>query len=288
MPVIAHEDPLAKEFLKGRRPAEVLAEVAVMEEYVSPSMFLQEAERLVEQAERKGVLLRVMGAVAVRMHCQKYANLHSRLRRLGASEFTDIDFMTVSESAEKLATLLGKEGYVRQPQGVGMAVQGFGRQTYRSSKFGIDVFVDRLVMCHTINLRRRLKLDRPTIPLADLLLEKIQIVEINLKDIKDVIVLFREHGVGDSGYDTIDSDYIAKLLSKDWGFYYTSVRNLKKIRDNFVSTFSTLSAADKADVEAKIDRLIATIANETKSFQWKARAKLGTKIRWYRDTSEIV
>ena len=60
---------------------------------------------------------------------------------------------------------------------------------------GVDVFMNELYFCHRIPFDGRLDLDRPTISTADLLLEKMQIVELNLKDITDTMVLMLEHPI---------------------------------------------------------------------------------------------
>jgi hypothetical protein len=128
--------------------------------------------------------------------------------------------------------------------------------------------------------------DYPTIPLAEMLLEKLQIVQLNEKDVKDVIILLREHEVGEGDKETINSRYIAKLLSEDWGFYYTATMNLNKIK-SLLADYSQLVEYDKELIEDKIDRLINAIENEPKSLGWKMRAKIGTKKQWYRKVEEI-
>jgi len=254
-----------------------------MSERLSSSFFLDQANQLVQQATNEGIPLRVMGSVAIRIHCPKYAELHTRLKRLETSEFTDIDFMTLSRHSDKLRSLFKSKGYERVIQGIGSTVQGFGRQIYRSSTIGVDIFMDKLAMCHTIDLRDRITVDSPTISLADLFLEKMQIVEINLKDIKDTIVLLREHEVGDTDSETINSNYIARLLSEDWGFHHTVTTNLEKIRNHFLQRFDVLGDEDRKDVESKVDMIVQAVERRPKSMKWKTRSKIGTRAKWYLD-----
>jgi hypothetical protein len=152
-------------------------------------------------------------------------------------------------------------------------------------RYVIDVFFDQLNMCHKIDFRNRLEIDFPTMPLAELMLEKMQIVEFTEKDAKDSIMLLREHNVGDKDSETINQGYIARLLSKDWGFYYTVTTNLKKMRDSFVDEFGKdhLSTEDGEDVKKKIDLLLARIEEEPKEMRWKMRARIGTKKLWYQE-----
>jgi hypothetical protein len=141
-------------------------------------------------------------------------------------------------------------------------------------------------MCHDIDFKGRLELDHPTIPLAEMLLEKLQIVQINEKDVKDVIILLREHEIGDKDEETINAKYIAKLLADDWGFYYTVTTNLNKIK-NLLDDYNELVENDKKLVESRIDNLLNIVEQKPKSLGWKMRAKIGTKKQWYRVVEEI-
>lgn len=252
-----------------------------------PSLvFVKEAERIVGEAEERGLVLRIMGALAIHMHCPKFAGLHRKLERLGEKMFPDIDFMSIKESRKKLPEFFEGLGYTCDK--AVMAIFGLNRHIYYGSKIPtIDVFFDKLRMCHEIDFRDRIKIDCPTVSLADLLLGKMQIVKINLKDVKDTVVLLREHEVGEGDEETVNSKYIAKLLSKDWGFYYTVTTNLKEIKERF-PTFKVLDKQDISDVETKIDQLLEAIEREPKSMGWKMRAKIGTKKKWYEEVEEVV
>ena len=255
------------------------------EKYPPPSVFIKEAERIVKEAEEEGILLRIMGALAIRIHCPKFADLHHKLKRLGERVFTDIDFMSIRESRKKVPGFLEERGYTCDK--AVMAIFGSKRHVYYGTEVPmIDVFFDKLEMCHTINFRGRLELDYPTISLADLLLEKMQIVKINPKDVKDTVVLLREHGVGENDDETVNYRYIAKLLSKDWGFYYTVTTNLKGVRDR-LPTLGVLSEEDILDVGIKIDKILEAIEREPKSLGWRMRARIGTKKKWYQEVEEV-
>ena len=94
----------------------------------------------------------------------------------------------------------------------------------------IDVFFDKLEFCHTVPWKDRLELDPETIPLAELLLQKMQIVEINEKDLIDTITLFLEFPLGDHDDETINIDRVARVCAKDWGWWRTLTMNLDKVR----------------------------------------------------------
>jgi hypothetical protein len=156
-----------------------------------------------------------------------------------------------------------------------------------TSSLGIDVFMDELYFCHQIPLKGRLHLDSPTISLADLVLEKMQIVEINLKDVKDTIVLLLEHDVADAdhGRETVDGAYVADLLSKDWGFYHTVTSNLTKV-ERFVSDFDALAPHQAEVISKRTRQLLEMIEAAPKSTKWKIRARVGTRKRWYQEVNE--
>ncbi len=242
--------------------------------------FIGEAIRLVDEAEKKGIKLRIMGAIAVRIHCPNFSHLLSQLKR----EITDIDFMSYSKERRKITKFLEKSGY-KLNKAIA-TVHGRYIFEHNSGKLKVDVFFDKLEMCHTINFADRLEVDYPTIPLADLLLEKMQIIQLNEKDIKDTVVLLREHKVGDSEKECINAGYIAKLLSRDWGFYYTVTTNLKWIKEKFIPRYGVLGEEGKKDVTSKIDALTDRVEKHEKSISWKLRAKIGNKKKWYRDVEE--
>jgi len=155
-----------------------------------------------------------------------------------------------------------------------------------------DIFLDRLPMNHVIDWRGRLHIDSPTIPLAELVLEKTQIVggskELGMgeKDAKDLACIFLEHDVGNSDDETINSKVIAKTLGKDWGFYYTVTKNLKMLKDQWLPRFG-LSEEHTETIVTRIDKLLDAIEKESKSGGWKLRAKIGTKKKWYNPVEEL-
>ena len=249
------------------------------------SFFVKEAKKIVELGREKGLPIRVMGACAIVIHSSEHGlALHDELGRT----LSDLDFMTTG-SMDKVKKLLSEIGYKPRSERL-LTISQEARYVCDHEETGlmVDVFFDELSMCHTIDFRHRIKVDHLTISLADILLEKLQIVQIAEKDIKDIIILLREHDVGENDEDTIDCGYVSKLLSKDWGFYYTATTNLRKTRDHFLDNyFGVLSEEDRAIIEARINYLLDRIEKEDKSFGWKMRSRIGTKMRWYREVEEI-
>jgi hypothetical protein len=251
----------------------------------SSSWILGEARRVSDEAKKNGITIRLMGATAIATHCPTYARLFIDKDR----HLSDLDFMGYSKEFEKVEQTIRNLGYVQRKLGFAVSASARGRRSIFDSKraLTIDVFYDKLEMCHTIEFTSRLSLDDPTITLADLLLEKLQIVKINQKDIKDVIVLLREHQIGDTEIETINANYISDLLSREWGFYYTATTNLDKIKRS-LSDYAVLADIDRKDISAKIDRLRDVIESKPKSMRWKMRARIGPSSKWYNEVEEVV
>lgn len=265
--------------MKHRLPTEI-----VQDKYPPPDVFVREALRYVEEGKKEGITLRIMGAIAIYLHSRNYEELWKSLGRLSDRIFTDIDFMS-DGGIHEILKFFEKRGYSYNKTYA--ALYGNKRLIFFGGTIPmIDVFFNKLEMCHTIDFRKRLYVDYPTIPLAELLLEKLQIVKINEKDIKDVIVLLRAHDLSEDDNDQINIKYIATLLSNDWGFYYTAIMNLQKIK-NFLHKYDALKNEDCLDVANKIDNIITKIEREPKSIKWKIRASIGAKKKWYREVEEI-
>jgi hypothetical protein len=138
----------------------------------------------------------------------------------------------------------------------------------------VDIFIDRMQMCHNIDFRSRMYIDERTLSPADLLLTKMQIIEVNEKDLLDVVALFIDHDIVDDDRG-IHSQYISRLASNDWGLHKTLDLNLKKTKAFAVER------SFPEDVSTRIDTLIAHIEAHPKTMSWKARAMVGERVRWY-------
>jgi hypothetical protein len=245
---------------------------------------MSEGTRLIEAGKKREIHLRLLGAIAFQFHCPKFSYLSAKLERI----LTDIDFAGYSKEKDEVAKMMRELGYEDEPSVT--ALFGHKRLIWDNKSNGIhvDIFLDKLEMNHDIPFKDRLELDGLTISLADMLLEKMQIVQVNEKDYIDTVMLIREHAIGedDSTPETIDAAYIAKLLASDWGFYYTVTTNLGKVQ-NRLAQYIALSDEDRNDISVKIRELLKRIEDEPKSFSWKMRAKVGSKSKWYRDVEEV-
>jgi hypothetical protein len=243
--------------------------------------FVDRATELVDKASGRGIPLRILGSLAYRLHCPGNLQLFDAMKR----DLTDVDFAARSDSRKELRAFLEELGYVID-QDVLVATEG-SRYCFADpgSSMLVDVFFDELFFCHQIPLRERLDLDYPTITLADLVLEKMQIVEINAKDIKDTLVLLLEHPLGSVDREEIDAAYVAKLLAADWGFYYTVTTNLGKLR-RLGAEYGKLNEEQWAVVNSRIEELERMIEEEPKTRRWKVRARIGPRVKWYQEVAE--
>jgi hypothetical protein len=243
--------------------------------------YLAEAVDLVRQMKDANIPLRIMAGCAVRIHCPEHVKLHQvKMQR----NIRDIDFATLRKHRKQLDALLGGLGYSPQAAKFGM-----DRDIYENETKGItlDIFFDRLDMCHVIEFADRLGNDFPTVSLADLVLQKLQIVEINERDVKDLLVLFLEHEVGEDDRETINGDYIAKLLSNDWGFYYTVTENIKKGNNLALKHYGDMLPPQELQVfQARTGQLLSMIEAQPKSLKWRMRQRVGTKTIWYNEVEE--
>lgn len=243
--------------------------------------YVDRALALVEGARKRGLELRILGSLAYRLHCPQNLALFEEMQR----DLTDIDLAARSEQRKAIRGYLAEQGYVID-QDVLVSTEGT-RYCFTDPETGagVDIFFDQLFFCHPIPLRDRLALDYPTITPTDLLLEKLQIVELNPKDEKDSLVLLLEHPLAPDAPDAIDSAYVARLLAADWGFYYTVKLNLGRLRRRLEEQPS-LDGAKRRTIAERLDALEQAIEEEPKTARWKLRARIGPRVRWFQEVAE--
>ena len=245
------------------------------------SEFFDAALTIIDAAKKMDMPLRLLGATAIYYQCPKSTLLADMMKR----NLTDLDFVALSKHVSRIPELFSRLQYV--PNERVNTLYGANRQIYfdpRNSR-SVDIFFDKLSFNHEIDLSKRLHIDPVTISLADLLLEKLQIVKMSEKDAKDVIVLLHEHGLDGPG-GAVDAGYVAKLLSDDWGFFHTATMNLTKVKD-YLTGIQSMPQQDKALVSGRIEDLALRIESEKKSFKWKMRARVGTRAPWYNEAEDV-
>jgi hypothetical protein len=241
-----------------------------------------EVARVVAAAEDAGIPVRVLGSIGVALHSHDAAAIIPAFERT----YADIDFAAYKRDARALADVMARLGY-RDDREVFVGSEG-ARSIFDDPRrhIHVDVFYDRLEFCHVIPLAGRLEVDRPTIPIAELLLSKLQIVKINEKDVVDIVLLLLDHPLGTGDADTIDLDRIARLCADDWGLWRTLTQNLDKVAA-LASTYPQLSHEQRSRVITASRGVKAGIDAVPKSMGWRMRDRVGDRRQWWTDVDEV-
>ena len=240
----------------------------------------EEAKRLAEAAVTLGLSARLIGGLAIWLRCPSV--------RTGtyARSYDDMDFAISAAAGTKFKALLMTQGYL--PDQFFNGLHGATRLYYGepAGRWSIDVVIDELVMSHKLDLRGRLDGPAPTITLADLLLTKLQVWEINRKDLGDTLCLFADHDLSEDDSDTegISLPRVRSVLGKDWGFCHTVERNAQKVAALWSQ--EPLPGATH-DVAAQVTALRQAIEDAPKSRAWRLRSRVGERIRWYETPEEV-
>jgi Uncharacterised nucleotidyltransferase len=238
---------------------------------------VSEGRRLLSRAAEAGVPLRLLGGVAIKLRAP------GELPPAFTRSYADLDFVTKKKAAGRATGLLRAEGYT--PHTAFNALHGGERLLFFDDDNGrqVDVFVGAFSMCHKVPLDARLDVDPVSIPLAELLLTKLQVIELNEKDVRDALALVHDHPVGERDGDELNGARVAQLCAADWGLWRTITQNLSACR-TFADTYDV---PDRALLDERLDALLARIEAEPKSRAWKLRAKIGERKRWYELPEEV-
>jgi hypothetical protein len=255
-----------------------------LEEYPTPEAYLEEARRLIDEAQKQGIILRVMGPIALHFYFPEFITLYRSMERLGDRVFTDIDYACYGKHRGKLVSFFQGQGYDIEKRA--MMLSGGNRHIYFGDHIPmIDVFFDKLDYNHPIDYRGRLEINKYCVSMADLLLQKLQIVQINDKDLKDAMLLFLAAPLGTTDTESINSKFISAIMSEDWGFYYTATTNLQKVKEATESV-PAINVEQRQIISERVDQLLLQVEEAPKSGKWKGRAKVGTKKIWYNEVSD--
>lgn len=241
----------------------------------------EEMYRLISAAQEQGIFLRVLGGLAIKVHSS-----HASHRSL-ARKYPDIDFVTDKASAKKLLGFLPPEGYT--PNKTFNTLSGDRRQLWYDEQHGrqIDIFIGDFTMCHTLPLADRLEIEPLTLPLAELFLSKAQIVELNRKDLLDLLALLLDHEAGPGDDETINVDLISELCAKDWGLYTTVSMTMQKLRAALDEGEVELGQEEAQTVKRRLVAIEKAMDEAPKAMAWKMRARVGTRMRWYEEVEEV-
>lgn len=236
-----------------------------------------EARRLVESAARVGLTVRVLGGVAVRMQAPSETPLLPR-------PIGDIDLAAKQGGWRALADFLKASGYAGDD--MFNALNGARRLLFfdHANNRKLDVFVGEFEMCHSIPIAGRLEKQPVTIPLAELLLTKLQIVQLTERDVRDIYSLTHHHAVSAGDGSEIEADFIADLCAKDWGLWRTCTATIQQCIDRLPDYQLTPEAS--AVVASRLAALLKQIEQAPKTARWKLRSRVGDRVRWYDEPEE--
>jgi hypothetical protein len=238
---------------------------------------VEEALRIVSEANARSVPLRLIGGVAIRVRAADA--LPAALVRT----YDDIDMVTLKGFRRPVSTLLTDLGYAQDERFNSLSESRLLFYDVPNQRQA-DLFVGELRMCHRIAITDRIVRETFTTPLAELLLTKLQIVELNKKDLIDIYMLLHAHDISGED-DGVNGAYVAQLCARDWGLWRTTKMNLERASEGLVE--SGLDESAQREIDARIDRLWQRIEAEPKSLRWKSRARVGDRMRWYEEPEEV-
>jgi hypothetical protein len=241
---------------------------------------IHEAERVAEAAKQKKIGIKLLGGAGIHLHSPS-AHKPPLKRKYG-----DLDYAMPKRDRKAVLDLFPALGYEANERF--NLMQGDRRLYFYDPENGrqVDVFIDVFRMSHVIDLRGRLDHEGPCASPSDLLLSKLQIYEVNRKDLVDLTALLLDHEIVSHATkpvdDAIDATYVARIASEDWGMYRTLQVNIEKLRH----TLTELDV-DSALVASRLDELWAAVEAQPKPLKWRLRAQVGDRVRWYELPEEV-
>ena len=245
---------------------------------------LAEALRLIDLASGQGLQVRLMGGLSFHARCPDWTARVDRERR-------DIDLATRGKDRKAFQELMAAQGYTPDKQY--NALYGHKQLYFVDTARGrpVDVLIDRLEMCHRFEFADRLALDGPTVPLAEMLLSKLQIAKINRKDVLDALALLAEYPLETRDDGAINVTRITSLTSSDWGWWRTLTGNLDKLLLFLDSDLQDgeldFGRGPRFDPAAQVHELRAAVDAAPKSTRWRLRAQIGDRAPWYEEPEEV-
>jgi len=233
----------------------------------------EEAERILLEASKNGIKLKLIGGLAVKYHCPASADLLSK------RSYPDIDLIGHRRQSPEIKRLFSSLGY--SPRVRFNAIYGDRRLIFNDlhHKRRVDIFLDTFEMCHTLDLSKAIDTPGKVLGVTYLLMTKLQIIEATEKDLLDSICLLKDHDVASKEEEEIIStETISKLTANDWGLYKTftiSIEKIRKIAPKY------LAESEVNTINKKLDAILSAMEAKPKSLKWKTRALIGEKVPWY-------
>ena len=247
-----------------------------LEPSLSSASALEHANRLLSAGAEQGVELRALGGVAIAMCCPS-----ARISPLSRT-YADVDLIVAKDDAHEVARVMDRHGFVAEARF--NKLHGHTRLLFDSPECHVDVLVGKFIMCHELELRGRLTVWAETLAPADLLLTKLQVANLNQKDLVDIVALLADHPVTDSDVG-INLPYMSALLARDWGWWQTSMLTIERVGERLDGLDLPASQADS--VRRGLAEIVRATEATPKTLRWRARARIGQRVLWYNDPEEI-
>lgn len=237
---------------------------------------IAEAERVAAAAHNQKVGVKLLGGAGIHLHSPSAQR--PPLRR----KYGDLDYAISTKDRKAALAFFPDIGYEANERF--NLMQGDRRLYFFDGNNGkqVDVFIDIIQMSHKIDLRGRLGHEGPCASPSDLLLSKLQIYEVNRKDLVDLTALVLDHPIKSGDTEAIDAAYVARLAADEWGLYRTLQINLGKLRH----TVDELDV-DRDLVNARLDELWNAVEAQPKPLKWRLRAQVGDRMQWYQLPEEV-
>lgn len=246
---------------------------------------IAETCRIVEAGRAAGLSIRAVGGVAVALIAPTIATLEPR------RSYHDIDLAAPAGTAQ-VARTIAALGY--EPARTFNTLNGSERLLFHDPQGRrVDVFLDALRMCHVLPLQGRLELAGwpVTVSPADLLLSKLQIVELTDRDAQDVLALLVDHDLTEAQGQGIELDRIREVCGRDWGWWQTVHRNLVALITRWnraaEASLDPASIGPLATARDRARSLLEVLEACPKSTGWRLRAVIGPRMRWYEVPEEV-
>ncbi|MFX1578172.1 MAG: hypothetical protein ACFFBJ_00885 [Promethearchaeota archaeon] len=228
-----------------------------------------ESLRIIGEGQKRGAIVRMIGGLAVRAHCEDL--------EFCEREYGDVDLIALGKQIVKIRSTFEALGYT-EDLNIARSTDGT-RLLFELDNFEdhVDVFLDKLRMEHTIDLRERLQIENLTISVSDIIVTKLIIHDMNEKDYRDIISIMKDMELGHTDEKgIINVDYIADICSRDWGLY-------QDIYSNIDACLQFMKSYDLPQAETELirDRFLtikSAMDDKPKSLKWKMRSIIGDKL----------
>jgi hypothetical protein len=237
---------------------------------------IAEAERIASAASAARMGVKLMGGAGIHLHSPSAHR--PPLRR----KYGDLDYAIPKRDRKAALAFFPSLGYEANERF--NLMQGDRRLYFYDNQHGrqVDVFIDSIRMSHVIDLRDRLDHEGPCCSPSDLLLSKLQIYEMNRKDLVDLTALLLDHPVAGNDVEALDAAYIARLTAEDWRLYHALEVNIEKL----MATLHELDV-DRELVRSRIAEIWKAVEAQSKPLKWKLRAQVGERVSWYELPEEV-